>query len=155
MRTDFPSYSSSIGRARLHVALIPKYRHKIFGYGKIKTFCAGVFSDIASQHGFSIIEMGFDVDHVHMVIDLGINLSLSRAMQLLKGISSRKLLQAFPWLRTRFFWGGHVWSPAYFFDSVGDVNFDIISSYVREQGSKSQNQKALTYFMPPTLVGGS
>jgi len=40
MRTNFVSYSSAVGRARFHIALIPKYRHKIFGYERIKTFCA-------------------------------------------------------------------------------------------------------------------
>jgi len=74
-------------------------------------------------------------------------------MQLLKGVSSRKLLRAFPWLRQRFFWGGHVWSPAYYFDSVGDVDSDTMNAYVRSQGTK--NQLSLNYFMPPTLVGGS
>jgi putative transposase len=152
MRTNFVSYSSAVGRARLHIALIPKYRHKIFGYERIKTFCAKTFEEILSQHDAKIIEIGFDVDHVHLVIELGINLSISRMMQLLKGVSSRKLLQAFPWLRKRFFWGGHVWSPAYYFDSVGDVDSDTMNAYVRSQGTK--NQLSLNYFMPPTLVGG-
>jgi putative transposase len=152
MRTNFVSYSSAVGRARLHIALIPKYRHKIFGYEKIKTFCAKTFEEILSRHDAKIIEIGFDVDHVHLVIELGITLSISRMMQLLKGVSSRKLLRAFPWLRERFFWGGHVWSPAYYFDSVGDVDSDIMNTYVRSQGTK--NQLSLNYFMPPTLVGG-
>jgi putative transposase len=155
MRTDFVSYSSSVGRARLHVALIPKYRHKIFGYARIKEFCAVIFREISNRYGFRIIEIGFDVDHVHMVIDLGINLSLSKAMQLLKGISSRKLLKTFPWLRSRFFWEGHVWSPAYYFDSVGDVNFETMSNYVRFQERKPKNQLNLSTYMPPTSVGGS
>ena len=154
MRTNFVSYSSAVGRARLHIALIPKYRHKIFGYEKIKTFCANVFEETLSRHGAKIIEIGFDVDHVHLVIELGINLSISRMMQLLKGVSSRKLLRAFPWLRTRFFWGGHVWSPAYYFDSVGDVDFNTMNTYVRSQGTKNKDQLNLNYFMPPTLVGG-
>ena len=155
MRTNFVSYSSAVGRARFHIALIPKYRHKIFGYERIKTFCARMFEEILSEQGAKIIEIGFDVDHVHLVIDLGISLSISRMMQLLKGKSSRKLLQAFPWLRQRFFWGGHLWSPAYYFDSVGDVDFNAMTNYVREQGVKPKDQLTLDYFMPPTSVGGS
>lgn len=154
MRTNFVSYSSAVGRVQLHIALIPKYRHKIFGYDRIKAFCAKLFEEILSQHSAKIIEIGFDVDHVHLVIELGINLSISRMMQLLKGVSSRKLLQTFPWLRERFLWGGHVWSPAYYFDSIGDVDFNTMNNYVRSQGNKSKDQLSLDYFMPPTLVGG-
>jgi len=155
MRTNFVSYSSAVGRARFHIALIPKYRHKIFGYERIKTFCSRLFEQILSEQGARIIEIGFGTDHVHLVIDLGISLSISRTMQLFKGRSARKLLQAFPWLRTRFFWGGHVWSPAYYFDSVGDVSFNTMTKYVKEQGVKPKEQFTLIYFMPPTSVGGS
>jgi len=92
MRANFISYSSAVGRARFHITLIPKYRHKIFGYERIKTFCARMFEEILSEQGARIIEIGFDLDHVHLVIELGINLSISRMMQLLKGKSSRKRL---------------------------------------------------------------
>ncbi|NIP40057.1 MAG: IS200/IS605 family transposase, partial [Candidatus Aenigmarchaeota archaeon] len=68
MRTNFVSYSSAVGRARLHIALIPKYRHKIFGYERIKIFCARMFEEILSKQGARIIEIGFDIDHVHLVI---------------------------------------------------------------------------------------
>jgi len=152
MRTNFVGYSSAVGRARLHIALVPKYRHKIFGYERIKTFCARMFEEILSRQGARII--GFDVDHIHLIIELEINLSLSRMMQLLKGKPSRKLLQAFPWLRQRFFWGGHTWSSVCYFDSVGGVNFNSMSACIREQSVKPKDQLTLYYFMPPTSVGG-
>ncbi len=154
MRANFPSYSSSLGRARLHIALIPKYRHKIFGYGRIKVFCETTFREILSQQGVRLIEIGFDVDHVHMVIDLGINHSISKLMQQLKGVSSRKLFKAFPWLKIEYFWRGHIWSPAYYFDSVGDVNINIMTNYVKKQEAKGDEQRNLLNYMPPTSVGG-
>ncbi|MBI2232490.1 MAG: transposase, partial [Candidatus Aenigmarchaeota archaeon] len=32
-------------------------------------------------------------------------------------------------------WGGHFWSPAYFFDSVGEQTYERLENYVRNQGS--------------------
>lgn len=153
---DFPRYSSSIGRARYHISLIPKYRYKIFGYERIKTFCEVLFREISRTHKFQITEIGFDTDHVHMIVDIGLN-PIHKIIKLLKGITARRLFQAFPWLRTKYFWSGHLWSPAYYFDSIGDVNYDVMQRYVVNQGDKGDlsRQRMLSEFMPPTSVGGS
>ena len=155
MGRDLHSYSSSLGRATLHISLIPKYRHRIFGYTRIKNVCERIFFEIADEYNFVIKEMGFDIDHVHLVVDVGPNYSASDIVKLLKGISSRKLFRIFPWLRERFFWGGHLWSGAYFFDSIGDVNYEVIHNYVRKQELNGNYQRTLMEFMPPILMGGS
>jgi putative transposase len=155
MGRDLHSYSSSLGRATLHISLIPKYRHRIFGYTRIKNVCERIFFEIADEYNFVIKEMGFDIDHVHLVVDVGPNYSASDVVKLLKGISSRKLFKIFPWLRERFFWGGHLWSGAYFFDSIGDVNYEVIQNYVRKQELNGNYQRTLVEFMPPILMGGS
>ena len=149
MRTHFRRYSSSLGRARFQIVLIPKYRHKIFGYDKIKRFCEVLFVEISNTHNFRILEMGFDVDHVHMMVDIGINLKIHQLIKLLKGITSRRLFQTFPWLRTSYFWSGHIWSPAYYFDSVGDATYDVTSRYVKKQGRKGDMQRRLNHFIIP------
>ena len=143
---DLVSYSSSLGRLELHISLIPKYRHKIFAYDKIKTVCQLEFNRVAEQYGFRIKELGFDIDHLHMVLQLPPSMSVSEAVKLLKGNSSRKLFQCFPWLRQKFFWGGRLWSPAYYFDSVGDTTSEVIYKYVRNQGKKGDELRKLSEF---------
>ena len=155
MGRDLRSYSSSLGRATLHISLIPKYRHRIFGYKYLKNVCEKIFLRVAEEYGFVIREMGFDVDHVHLVVDVGPKYSASDVVKLLKGISARRLFQVFPWLREKFFWGGHLWSGAYFFDSIGDVNYEVIQNYVRKQELKGDYQRTLMEFMPPISMGGS
>jgi len=147
MSQDLVSYSSSLGRLELHVSFIPKYRHKIFVYPRIKAACQLAFHDITKQYGFSINEIGFDIDHLHMVVSLPPTMSVARAMQLLKGISSRKLFKAFPWLRKQFFWGGSLWNGAYYFDSIGRTTSDVIYNYVRNQGQKGDKLRKLTEFL--------
>lgn len=82
-----------------------------------------------------------------MVMSLPPTLSVADAVRLLKGISSRKLLQAFPWLRQRFFWGGNLWSGAYYFDSIGRTTDDVIYNYVRNQRKKGDNVRKLKEFV--------
>ena len=145
MSQDLCSYSSSLGKSRHHISFIPKYRHKIFGYERIKIVCERSFYETADEYGFTIRELGFDIDHIHMVVDTPPSYSLSQVIKLFKGRSSRKLFQMFPWLREQFFWGGHLWSPSYFFDSVGDVQSEIIENYVRKQGEKGDQKRLSEY----------
>ena len=147
MSRDLSSFSSSIGRSRHHISFITKYRHKIFGFGRIKTICEKSFYETAEKYGFKIIELGFDIGHLHMVVEIPPKYSVSQMMKFFKGRSSRKLFQCFPWLREKFFWGGKLWSPSYFFDSMGDVSSEVIERYVREQGMKG-DQKRLTEYFP-------
>ena len=146
MSQDLCSYSSSLGKSRHHISFIPKYRHKIFGYNRIKIVCEQSFHETAEEYDFTIRELGFDIDHIHMVVDTPPGYSLSQVVKLFKGRSSRKLFQMFPWLREQFFWGGHLWSPSYFFDSIGDVQSEIIERYVRKQGEKGDQKRLNEYF---------
>jgi len=145
MSRDLCSYSSSLGKSRHHISFIPKYRHRIFDYERIKIVCERSFHETAEEYGFDITELGFDIDHIHMVVDTPPSYSLSQVIKLFKGRSSRKLFQTFPWLREQFFWGGHLWSPSYFFDSVGDVQSEIIENYVRKQGEKGDQKRLNEY----------
>ena len=51
-------------------------------------------------------------DHVHMLIGIPPYLSVSRAVQYLKGKSSHKLLSEYQSLRKRY-WGQHLWGRGY------------------------------------------
>ena len=53
-------------------------------------------------------------------------------MQLLKGISSRVLLQEFPHLRKKF-WGRHLWARGYLAVSSGTITDEMIREYIEEQ----------------------
>lgn len=147
MDQDLISYSSSLGRAEYHISFIPKYRHKIFVFRQIKAACELCFYSIAEQYGFNIKELGFDIDHLHMILSLPPSMSIAKAIQLLKGISSRKLFKTFPWLKQKFFWSGNLWSGAYYFDSLGRTTTEVMQQYVKNQGQRGDKLRKLTEFI--------
>ena len=130
---QFVSYSSSIGRLELHISFKVKYCHKVFESGLIKTRCTQIFMEVANKYGIVIKEIGFDQDHVHLIVQLNPSMSVSQAAKLLKGTSGRKLLQEFPYMKSKYFWGSGLWSPTVYFDSIGQ-DPEQISDYVRNQG---------------------
>lgn len=153
MRSDLPSYSSSVGHMDVHLRFKVKYCHKIFEDDRVEKRCGEIFLETAEKYGFNISEMGFDLDHGHITMDMGPTHSVASIAKALKGTSGRKLLKEFPYLKQRYFWGSGLWSPSCYFDSVGEINSEEMNRYVRSQGDRRKtesapNQRTLLDFTP-------
>ena len=135
-------HSSSVGRHVMHVCFKTKYSHKIFDDGQVKARCEEVMRETAGRYGMEIREMGFDRDHVHLTVDAGPNHSPASMAKALKGNSGHTLLREFPELKRRYFWGSGLWSPAYYFDSMGERTSSEIDEYVRNQGKPKRTVDA-------------
>ena len=67
----------------------------------------------AEMYGWEIREMNIQLAHVHMLIQLKPDVSVSRAVQLFKGESSRIIGLEFPELE-EFLWGDSFWADGFF-----------------------------------------
>lgn len=72
--------------------------------------------------------------HVHMLLSVPPSLSVSRAVQYLKGRSSHKLLAEFASLRKRY-WGQHLWTRGYWVASSGNVTDEVWAEYIKNQSA--------------------
>ena len=73
-------------------------------------------------------------DHVHMLIQIPPRDSLAHVMQILKGVTSKKLREEFPEIE-EFLWGDSFWADGHFAESVGAVSEAAIRKYIKEQAS--------------------
>ncbi len=71
-------------------------------------------------------------DHVHMLIGIPPSLSVSKAVQFLKGKSSHKMLSEFPQVKKRY-WGQHLWARGYWVASSGNVTDEVWKKYIENQ----------------------
>ena len=81
---------------------------------------------------WKIQEINMQVDHIHLLIQINPEISVSKVAQILKGGTSRIIRKEFPELE-EFLWGDSFWSDGYFAESVGQVDEEIIKKYIREQ----------------------
>ena len=88
--------------------------------------------EIARTNEMTIYAGAINRDHVHMLISIPPHLSVSRAVQFLKGKSSHKLLSEFPSLRKRY-WGQHLWARGYWVASSGNVTDEMWKKYIEDQ----------------------
>lgn len=144
------SYSSSIGNNCLHLCLKVKFCHKIFENKEVERRCKEIFVEVGEKYRIKIYETGFDMDHVHIDVNGGPNYAPKDLAKLFKGTTGRKLLQEFPYLKEKYFWGSGMWNPSYYFDSIGSKTKEEIDRYIRNQGNKNyrleKGQQTLDYF---------
>ena len=89
--------------------------------------------------GVEIETIGFDNDHLHMMMSIPPKYSISSVMGQLKSQSASQLRKVFPWLNKVYWNENIVWSPGYFVSSVG-VDEATIRQYVEYQGRQDSGQ---------------
>ena len=134
--------SHSVGQNSFHLIWKPKWCWDPFKFKPVEYTANVAIRNAAFRHGMRIIELEVMPDHVHCFVDLPPTMSVSRALQLLKGYSSYVLFKQYPWLR-KYFRTGHLWSPGKFFRSVGSVTAEAIKKYIAESNRGSRNQTIL------------
>ncbi len=141
-------FSSAVGEAWMHTSFKVKYCHKVFDLPEIRNAMDKLIREACEKYGLRHGEIGFDSEHVHFPLDIGL-LSRPEAAKFIKGYTGRKILQQFPDLKRRCFWGGGFWNPAYYMDSSRGMN--DVAKYVSKQkyascSSYAQGQKSLSAF---------
>ena len=142
------NFNHGVGQNAYHLVWKPKYSKDPFKFDLVRQHCEQFLNEIAQNYNFDIYELQVMPDHVHLFVEIPPTMSVSKALQLFKGISSYKLFRQHPWLRNHFR-TGHFWSPGKFFRSVGNVTADVIQHYIAEsQGcwNCSGQQRKVTSF---------
>ena len=118
-------------RLMYHLVWIPKYRKRVL-QGNIAKRIEELLYQCAEVNGWRIDELRIQPDHIHMLVQLKPNISLSKAVQLFKGGSSRIIRTEHPELE-EFLWGDSFWADGYFAETAGQVNIEKIKTYIQNQ----------------------
>jgi putative transposase len=89
--------------------------------------------------GVMLETIGFDNDHLHMLMVIPPKYSIASVMAQLKSQSGSELRRKFKWLEEVYWKENIVWSPGYFVSSVG-VDEEVIRRYVEHQGKQDSGQ---------------
>jgi len=79
-------------------------------------------------------------DHIHMLVEVPPRYAPAKVVQILKGISSRRLRQEFLDVIQRDIWKeGTLWAIGYYVGSVGDgVTTELIREYINNQKAEAE-----------------
>ena len=131
-------------RIRYHMVFVIKYRKDLITpaiFSFMKTICKG----IQERYYIYFDALGYEEDHIHIVVEGAPRYSPSRIMQICKSILAIQVFKQFPELREEL-WGGEFLTDGGHIDTIGDGRgLDEVKEYVRKQG-RDVNQLTLHEF---------
>tara|TARA_Y100000034_G_C6662147_1_gene290337 strand:+ start:228 stop:614 length:387 start_codon:yes stop_codon:yes gene_type:complete len=126
------------------MVFVIKYRKGLITpemFSFMKTICLG----IEGRYYIHFDALGYEPDHVHLVVEGAPRYSPSRIMQICKSILAIQTFKQFPEVREEL-WGGEFWTDGGHIDTVGDGRgLDEVKNYVKKQG-RDINQLTLFEF---------
>ena len=132
-------HAHSVGWSTWHFEWCTKYRYKMFRQEYIKNLCLIAIQEVAKKHGIEIIDIEVDMDHVHVIVAIPMTMTPTRALCLIKGLSSKLLFQLVPNFRKRYN-NGHLWSPGKFAASVGHITLEKAKQYLETHHAKTHTR---------------
>src|SRR3989338_10344943 len=79
----------SVGISMWHFEWCTKYRYKMFKKEEYRNLISACIRRAASMHKIKIIELNVQPEHVHCVVGISLMMTPVKALQILKGVSSR------------------------------------------------------------------
>jgi putative transposase len=124
---DYRHGSHTVFSIHLHVVWITQYRHKVLR-GAVAERVREVVREECRRQRVDILQGHISADHVHVLLSIPPQVTISRLIQQLKGKSAYLWLREFATIRQRY-WGRHVWARGYFCRSSGNVTDEVIKEY--------------------------
>ena len=123
-----------------HLVFPLKYRKSVItqeiGEG-LKEICLG----ISERYEVHFIEIGYESNHVHFLVQSVPNYSVSKMIRMLKSITAKELFQRYPEIKIKL-WGGKFWTSGFYANTVGQYsNEEVIKAYVKNQGMEKEYKK--------------
>jgi len=116
----------------VHLIFITKYRGKVFSDEHLQTM-RSIMEKVCAHFEAEIAEFNGEQDHVHLLVNYPPKVAISKLVNSLKGVSSRRLKQHHPELHKPAYMKDALWSPSYFAGSVGGAPIEVLKQYIEQQ----------------------
>lgn len=135
MKDNLVHYRTSVCNINYHMVWSVKYRRAIIA-PEVEAFLKEIAHQIAKDKGFTLhlFEAG-ERDHIHCFVSAPPKLSITQIVKYLKGITGRKLFEAFPEIREKL-WHGQLWNHSYYVETIGCVSEENIRRYIEHQSKQ-------------------
>ena len=121
-----------------HFVFPTKYRKKIFD-DRIDTKLRDICIEISERYEINFVEIGNDLDHIHILVQSVPTITVSRLVNIIKSITAKEIFKEFPQLK-KDMWGSSLWTSGYYANTVGMyASKDAIVNYIKNQGSNEED----------------
>lgn len=127
----------SVYALQYHLVQCVKYRRQVFDNHSIISLLKQKIMEISDTFQVTVIDIGCDRDHYHMLFRAKPTLDIPKYMNAIKTITSREIKRNFPEVKQKL-WGEAFWSPSYFLATSGQVTLEQLKRYVDGQGEPDE-----------------
>jgi len=118
---------------KYHLVFVTKYRRKALSEA-MRDRAQAIITDLLQAWRCEMIEFGGEEDHIHMLFAAHPALDMSKIVNNLKTVSSRRLRSEFADELRKFYWKPVLWHGAYYIGTVGGATLETVKRYVEQQG---------------------
>ncbi len=134
MKTNLVHYRTCVCNINYHIVWSVKYRRSVLTQ-EIEIYLKELVQLIAKDKGFTINCLRWKMEIMYMLLFQPPKLSITSIVKYLKGISGRKLFEAFPKIRTKV-WNGELWNHSYYVETVGCISEETVKKYIENQSKQ-------------------
>ncbi|MFJ9458489.1 IS200/IS605 family transposase [Kitasatospora sp. NPDC101447] len=115
-----------------HLVFVTRYRHKVFADRHL-TRLEEIMRSVCQGFEVELVEFNGENNHVHLLVNFPPKVALSKLVNSLKGVSSRRMRQEYPELVKHYWQAQRLWSGSYFAGSVGGAPLSMVRQYIEQQ----------------------
>ena len=120
-----------------HIVCPMKYRKGVIT-NEIGETLKEVCFEISERYEIHFVEIGYESNHVHFLVQSVPKLSVSEIARTVKSITAKQLYQRHPEIKAML-WGGNFWTSVFYANTVGQyANEEVIRKYVEKQGKDKE-----------------
>lgn len=123
-----------------HLVFPVKYRREAI-FDSIGKTLIQICLEISERFEIHFVEIGYESDHVHFLVQSIPNMSITKIVRTIKSITAKELFRLHPAIKQKL-WGGNFWTAGYYANTVGQyANEEVIRKYVENQGKEKEYKK--------------
>lgn len=126
----------------VHVVFVTKFRHKVFTDAHLRRM-EEIMRSVCTDFECDLVEFNGEDNHVHLLVNFPPKVAVTKLVNSLKGVSSRRLRlgappgrrlgESFPDLVRHYWRANKLWSGSYFAGTFGGAPLSVIRQYIEQQ----------------------
>ncbi|MFI6488069.1 IS200/IS605 family transposase [Streptomyces sp. NPDC050564] len=132
---DMEKIRTGIQRAfvcHVHLAFVTKFRHKEFKDVHLRRM-EEIMRAVREDFECELVEFNGEDNHVHLLVNFPPKVTVTKLVNSLKGVSSRRLHQEFDNLTQHYWRANKLWAGSYFAGTVSGAPLSIVRQYTEQQ----------------------
>ena len=133
MNIEYYKNRHSCYKLTYHLVVVTKYRNKVINKELGDRLNEIVLDIMRSNFKSEVLEFNYESDHIHILFEAPPQIQISKIVNSLKTVTSRRLRKEFEEHILKFYWKPYFWSDSYLILTTGGATLEVIKKYIESQ----------------------